>query len=190
MSKKTKLKWCREGVDNYEDMALIPVSVDGVDDKGFNDDGDLAVDKSVAYIKIGYCQVRFYNGRGGQGTSRPDAYVAYVKDVRAKHGERLLVEGTNTQVKIGGIFSDKYTSAFTSLRAAKKAVDAELKLLAQIGAAPHGGAWQSTDELPNELCMDEPSPCNACGGELTPLGTLGTVNHFRCRNCGIDSHAS
>lgn len=30
--------------------------------------------------------------------------------------------------------------------------------------------------------------CNDCGGPLVVLGTLGSVTHFRCRDCGGDSH--
>ena len=28
--------------------------------------------------------------------------------------------------------------------------------------------------------------CPLCAGPLTPLGQLGTVSHFRCRDCGAD----
>lgn len=120
---KSKLKWCREHVDNYEDMFLIPVGVDGVDDNGLLEDGELAIDKAVAFIKIGYSQCRFYTGRGGEGTSRPDGYAAYVRDGSK---ERLVVDGSNTQLRLGGIFSDKYTRAFTSLRDAKNVIKVEL----------------------------------------------------------------
>ncbi len=34
---------------------------------------------------------------------------------------------------------------------------------------------------------DESPACEACGGELQLLGTLGTRTHYRCRNCGLDS---
>ena len=29
-------------------------------------------------------------------------------------------------------------------------------------------------------------PCPVCGGEPTPLGTLGNLLWFRCSQCGID----
>jgi hypothetical protein len=128
----SKLKWCREGVDNHEDLYLIPMRAE-LDENGLDAEGQLDTEHAVAWIKIGYSSCRFYNGRGGEGTSRPDAYAAYVKDATKRSDMRLLVTGSNTQVRIGGIFSDKYTSAFTSLRAAKKAVETELKMLAQIG---------------------------------------------------------
>jgi tRNA(Ile2) C34 agmatinyltransferase TiaS len=32
--------------------------------------------------------------------------------------------------------------------------------------------------------------CAACGGECYPLGTLGTLRWYRCRNCGLDQHSS
>jgi len=32
--------------------------------------------------------------------------------------------------------------------------------------------------------------CPACGGDAFPLGTLGRVKHYRCRQCGIDSSKS
>jgi hypothetical protein len=31
----------------------------------------------------------------------------------------------------------------------------------------------------------EPVSCVACGGELESLGTLGAVEHGRCRQCGL-----
>ena len=34
---------------------------------------------------------------------------------------------------------------------------------------------------------DDILPCNLCGGELVPLGTLGKLQHFRCRACGMES---
>lgn len=30
--------------------------------------------------------------------------------------------------------------------------------------------------------------CPACDGPLELLGTLGRVEHYRCRNCGLDSN--
>ena len=35
----------------------------------------------------------------------------------------------------------------------------------------------------------EIGPCLACGGELQPIGTLGSLAWFRCRACGIDVSA-
>jgi len=29
--------------------------------------------------------------------------------------------------------------------------------------------------------------CELCGGELIPLGALGSLMHYRCRNCGMDA---
>jgi hypothetical protein len=209
MTTKTKLKWHREGYDRYEDQYLIPVGQERTEDD------DLNVDAAVAWIKIAYSRVRFFNGRGGEGESRPDSYVAYVQDTgRRRHLGRAIVEGATETAHVGGLFSDKMERSFTTLRAAKKAIAAELAKIEAESAAhfghkggecercdaadkiierlavedAHGGAWQSTDELPNELCMDAAS-CSVCGGPLMPLGALGTVNHFRCRNCGMDSHA-
>ncbi len=31
--------------------------------------------------------------------------------------------------------------------------------------------------------------CPACGGELALLGQLGSLVHFRCTACGLDSNA-
>jgi hypothetical protein len=31
--------------------------------------------------------------------------------------------------------------------------------------------------------------CSACGGDLKPLGQLGSLMHFRCRQCGMNSQA-
>ena len=33
---------------------------------------------------------------------------------------------------------------------------------------------------------EEPWSCDACGGELISLGTLGNREHFRCRRCGSE----
>jgi hypothetical protein len=30
------------------------------------------------------------------------------------------------------------------------------------------------------------SACKMCGGPLMYLGTLRSLDHFRCRNCGLD----
>jgi len=32
--------------------------------------------------------------------------------------------------------------------------------------------------------MDELTNCSICEGELLPLGALGNIEYFRCRNCG------
>lgn len=37
-----------------------------------------------------------------------------------------------------------------------------------------------TDDGPEEQAC-----CPGCGGEANLLGTLGTVDHFRCRACGL-----
>lgn len=29
--------------------------------------------------------------------------------------------------------------------------------------------------------------CEACGGPLNLLGQLGSLSHYRCRNCGVDA---
>lgn len=34
--------------------------------------------------------------------------------------------------------------------------------------------------------MDENPTCPVCGGPGVPLGILGRLEHFRCRNCGAD----
>lgn len=38
--------------------------------------------------------------------------------------------------------------------------------------------------------LDDPGDCAACGmvGGLQLLGTLGTVEHYRCRFCGALTH--
>ena len=119
---KVKIKWCREGADNYEDLYLIPLR-EGVDAEGFNAEADLDVDNAIAWIQIAYDRTRFYHGRGGEGTSRPDAYVAYVRDGQR---DRLVTEGATAVAHVGPIFSDKAVKAFYSLRAAKQAIKVEL----------------------------------------------------------------
>jgi hypothetical protein len=39
--------------------------------------------------------------------------------------------------------------------------------------------------LATDVDAFEPVACAVCGGELEPLGTLGTVEHSRCRQCGL-----
>ena len=130
MPKSTpKLKWCREGYDPHEDMYLIPVG------PRRTEDGDLNTDAAVAWIKIAYDRTRFYSGRGGEGTSRPDSYVAYVQDTRPgrQHRGIVITEGADAVAHVGGLFSDRSDKAFTSLRAAKQAISAAL---AKLDAAP------------------------------------------------------
>jgi hypothetical protein len=42
---------------------------------------------------------------------------------------------------------------------------------------------------PLDYYPDQPEvvDCPACGGDSYPLGTLGRREHFRCRDCGMDS---
>jgi hypothetical protein len=123
MSKsKLKLKWFREGYDPHEDLYLIPV------DQERTEDGDLNTDAAVAWVKIAYDRTRFYSGRGGEGTSRPDSYVAFVQDPRPgrQHRGIVITEGADNVAHIGGLFSDKADKAFSTLRAAKKAIRAAL----------------------------------------------------------------
>lgn len=35
---------------------------------------------------------------------------------------------------------------------------------------------------------DHMPPCPTCGGSSEPLGALGGLLHYRCKNCGIDFH--
>lgn len=125
---KPKLKWFREGYDPHEDVYLIPVGQERTED------GDLNSDAAVAWIKIAYDRTRFYNGRGGEGTSRPDSYVAYVQDPRSgrQHRGIVVTEGTNAVAHVGGLFSDRADKAFRSLRAAKQAI---MVALAKLEAA-------------------------------------------------------
>jgi hypothetical protein len=122
---KTKLKWFREGHDPHEDLYLIPVGQERTEDD------DLNFDAAVAWVKIAYDRTRFYGGRGGEGTSRPDSYVAFVQDTRSgrQHRGIVITEGANAVAHIGGLFSDKSDKAFTSLRAAKQAINVELAKL-------------------------------------------------------------
>jgi hypothetical protein len=132
---KPKLKWFREGCDPYEDMYLIPVGQERTED------GDLNFDAAVAWIKIAYDRTRFWGGRGGEGTSRPDSYVAYVQDPRPGRLHRgiVITEGAKDIAYVGGLFSDKSNKAFTSLRAAKQAIAAAL---AKLDATPRSDATQ------------------------------------------------
>jgi DNA-directed RNA polymerase subunit RPC12/RpoP len=46
------------------------------------------------------------------------------------------------------------------------------------------------DEEADALLEGDYIECPACGGDAFPLGTLGRVKHYRCRQCGIDSSKS
>ena len=132
MSTTPKLKWFREGCDPHEDLYLIPV------DQERTEDDDLNTDAAVAWIKIAYDRTRFYGGRGGEGTSRPDSYVAYVQDPRPgrKHHGIVITEGANAVAYVGGLFSCSTCPSFVALRAAKQAIMAALaKLDARVPAA-------------------------------------------------------
>lgn len=34
--------------------------------------------------------------------------------------------------------------------------------------------------------IDEEPRCIECNGALRPLGTLGTLDHYRCESCGLN----
>ena len=42
--------------------------------------------------------------------------------------------------------------------------------------------WESVHDEGDEKVVG----CPGCGGPGTPLGVLGNLAHFRCRNCGLD----
>jgi hypothetical protein len=45
------------------------------------------------------------------------------------------------------------------------------------------------DDTGDDDPLDENPTCPQCGGPGVPLGTLGKLAHFRCRNCGWDFSA-
>jgi len=128
MASKTKLKWFREGHDKYEDLYLIPVGQER------DAEGDLSTDAAVAWIKIAYDRTRFYGGRGGEGESRPDSYVAMIRE---GNRSRVVAEGADDLAYVGGLFSTKPDKAFSSLRAAKQAIANDL---AKRGGVPKSPA--------------------------------------------------
>ena len=146
--KKPKLKWFREGYEPHEDQFLLPVGQER------DEHDDLNKDAAVAWIEIGYGNHRDFRSRGGEGTSRPDTYVARVRDGGR---ERVITEGADALAN-RGLFSDKYHKAFSSLRRAKQAVDAELvKLEAQptedpsTGTVEHHARKKSSAQLDHEI---------------------------------------
>ena len=148
--KKPKLKWFREGNEPHEDQFLLPVGQER------DEHDDLNKDAAVAWIQIAYGSHRDFRSRGGEGTSRPDAYVARVRD---KNGERVITEKADTLAS-RGLFSHKYYKAFSSLRAAKQAIDAELaKLDAQptedpsTGPVEHHARKKSPAQLDHEIAQ-------------------------------------
>ena len=180
---KLKLKWFREGYDPHEDMYLIPVGQERTEDD------DLNTDVAVAWIKIAYDRTRFYSGRGGEGTSRPDAYVAFVQDRRPGrqlHGS-VIPDRADAVAHIGGLFSDKSDKAFTSLRAAKQAIMTELIMTELVKL--DGAAIETTAEATRpatDVDVDVDAPSAPCTHPEHRLGTRGGLRkHQRvCLQCG------
>lgn len=139
---KQKLKWFREGFDTHEDLYLIPVGQERTADD------DLNTDAAVAWIKIAYDRTRFYGGRGGEGQSRPDSYVAMIRDGKRS---RVITEGSDATAYVGGLFSDKADKSFRSLRAAKQAIAAELAKGPQAPPAPKKSPAQLDREIAEVL---------------------------------------
>lgn len=139
---KIKLKWWREGVDNHENLYLVPV--DKLD-RDANEDDNEPSEYAVAHILISYDRTRFYHGRGGEGTSRPDSYVAYVKD---RNKDRIVEEGADCKGDVGGILDTKMVPAFRTIRAAKAAITRAAAELATVrsdvdmaGPTPEERVW-------------------------------------------------
>ena len=38
------------------------------------------------------------------------------------------------------------------------------------------------------IASADPERCALCGGALQILGALGSYTHYRCRDCGAESH--
>lgn len=109
-----KPKWLREGADNYETLYLMPHGVALEDEEGESQHG-----QALAHVLMGYDRTRFYSGRGGEGTSRPDHYIAYVR----RDGKDVLVtEGADCTGDVGGLLNTKLVKAYRTLTAAKKAI--------------------------------------------------------------------
>ena len=43
------------------------------------------------------------------------------------------------------------------------------------------------EDLSPEYFPEEPESCEMCGGVVGFLGTLGNLDHYQCRNCGIET---
>lgn len=41
----------------------------------------------------------------------------------------------------------------------------------------------------NPEMNENPPLCPVCNGRLIFLGTLGKIDHYRCRNCASDAHS-
>lgn len=42
--------------------------------------------------------------------------------------------------------------------------------------------------MPGSCFHDAPPPCVACDGPGMPLGRLGRLDHWTCRDCGLQFH--
>jgi len=78
--------------------------------------------------------------------------------------------------------------SWNEFRKNESSVDAPL-VCCECGKAAEGNV--SCDD--GEVCDachardagEVPGECDCCGGELMPLGALGSRAHFCCRNCGM-----
>lgn len=59
-------------------------------------------------------------------------------------------------------------------------------LMTVMGANPGKRRIVRRRRVESDYDEDNTEPCNMCGGPLVPLGQLGSVIHFRCRNCGME----
>jgi len=46
--------------------------------------------------------------------------------------------------------------------------------------------FEDDEEMADEDDLPEPADCPVCGGPGVPLGALGRLEHYRCRDCGMD----
>lgn len=61
------------------------------------------------------------------------------------------------------------------------------EVLREVGATREAG-YRVVAVKGKRRTRKNPDQCPACGGPLMIIGRLGSVDHYRCRNCGMDSN--
>lgn len=100
-----------------------------------------------------------------------DAIEAWAASLPGWQDEPLIIRDVTTEEILGQNLED----AMSNEIAAKMAVVESL--------LKKGRAVKAMDD---EYDSGETSPCPACDGEGSAMGSLGKRKHFRCRDCGMD----
>ena len=133
----------------------------------------------------------------GKGGNLLDVYVQRDDWGRAilaaegviKYLRREYGYGENPAIKYigsGGYVRRETTSGPVTLAPLEgEAMDVDIQGAAKIRATDHAfDVLKENPPRPNSHLEGE--PCDVCGGPLNFMGTLGTLEWYRCRNCGTE----